>query len=315
MTQQPKRREAPCDPLKRAIGLTVRAIAGDADVEVGYGPQKPAIEGKLVRLPEPSRVPTAGEIAVIRGWADSLALTAACHDETVHRKLAPGSGAAREVFEAIERARVEAVGANRMSGMADNLAAKCESEYAHGRFQHIKSRDDAPLSDALSLMVRERLTGRAPPEMAKALVDLWRPEIEDRAGDVLSRMAGLIENQEGFGRLARDLLKELDLSEDFNEGESAESEDENSETPDSGESDGETEDNEGDKGQDQDREDRQSEGDAGEAKESAETTDRDDFESEDDSTESIETSEPWRPNLSVLDDSGGIRIFGLHPSL
>jgi cobaltochelatase CobT len=303
MTQPPKRREAPCDPLKRAIGLTVRAIAGDADVEVGYGPQKPAIEGKLVRLPEPSRVPTANEIAVIRGWADSLALTAACHDEGVHRKLAPNSGAAREVFEAIERARVEAVGANRMSGMADNLAAKCESEYAHGRFEHIKSRDDAPLSDALSLLVRERLTGRAPPHMAKAIVDLWRPAIEERAGEVLSRMPGLVENQEGFGRLVRDLLKELELSEDFNEGETAEPQDENSETPDSGEAEGETEDNEGDRGQDQDREDRDSEGDAGETKETAETTDRDDFESEDDASDNIETSEPWRPNLSVLDDS------------
>ncbi len=114
MTQNPKRKETPSEPLKRVLGLAVRAIAGDGEIEVTYGGGKPALEGKVVRLAEPSRVPNAGEIAVLRGWADSLALTAACHDEGLHRTLAPPAGPAREVFEAMERARVEALGANRM---------------------------------------------------------------------------------------------------------------------------------------------------------------------------------------------------------
>src|SRR5262245_33744891 len=135
MTQGPKRKESPSEPLKRVVGLAVRAVAADSEIEVTYGPAKPAIEGKQVRLPEPSRVPSAHEVAVLRGWADSLALTAACHDATVHRRLAPAAGAARDVFEAVERARIEALGANRMRGMADNLAAKCEDEYSHGRFE------------------------------------------------------------------------------------------------------------------------------------------------------------------------------------
>ena len=129
----------------------MRAIAGDHEVEVGFGPGKPALEGKHVRLPEPSRVPSRGEIAVIRGWADSLALTAACHDEKLHKRLAPAAGSAREVFEAIERARVEAIGANRMAGMAENLAAKCEDQFAHGRFAHVTDRAEAPLERGAGL--------------------------------------------------------------------------------------------------------------------------------------------------------------------
>ena len=301
MTQPPKRRESPSEPLKRVLGLTVRAIAGDHEIEVAYGPTKPALEGKLVRLAEPSRMPTAAEIAVLRGWADSLALTAACHDEAVHRRLAPAAGPARDVFEAVERARVEALGANRMSGMADNLAAKCEDEYAHGRFERVSDRSDAPVGDALSLLVRERLTGRPPPESARALVDLWRPHIEQRAEGVFRRMKGLAEDQEGFGRLVRDLLKALDLADDLAEGQADETEETVDDAPDGGEADVESED-EGGEGGEEEREQERSEGEAGEAAEAAESLDRDDFESDADEPDALETAEPWRPNVSVLED-------------
>lgn len=301
MTQPPKRRESPSEPLKRVLGLTVRAIAGDHEIEVAYGPTKPALEGKLVRLAEPSRMPTAVEIAVLRGWADSLALTAACHDEAVHRRLAPAAGPARDVFEAVERARVEALGANRMSGMADNLAAKCEDEYAHGRFERVSDRSDAPVGDALSLLVRERLTGRPPPESARALVDLWRPHIEQRAEGVFRRMKGLAEDQEGFGRLVRDLLKALDLADDLAEGQADETEETVDDAPDGGEADVESED-EGGEGGEEEREQERSEGEAGEAAEAAESLDRDDFESDAEEPDSLETAEPWRPNVSVLEN-------------
>ena len=85
MTTLPKRKESPSEPLKRVLGLTVRAVAGDDNVNVDFAPGKPAIEGRHVQLPEPARVPSTREIAVVRGWADSLALTLACHDEKLHR--------------------------------------------------------------------------------------------------------------------------------------------------------------------------------------------------------------------------------------
>ena len=168
--------------------------------------------------PSPRACRPPREVAVIRGWADSLALTAACHDVKLHARLAPKAGPARAVFEAVERARVEALGANRMPGMAANLTARVEDQYGHGRYAEITERADAPLEDALSLIVRERLTGAAPPETAKAMVDLWRPWIEERAGRTLARMDKLAEDQETFGRQLRDLLKALDLSEELLRG-------------------------------------------------------------------------------------------------
>ena len=310
MTTGPKRKEAPTEPLKRAIGLTVRAIAGQHDLDVGFAPGPPEFAQKHVLLPEPSRVPSQREIAVIRGWADSFALTAGCHDVKLHNRLAPVSGPARQVFEAAERARVEALGANRMPGMARNLTARIEDQYADRRFATVASKEEAPLEDALALLIRERLTGLPPPETAKALVNLWRPSIEQRGAKVLRRLESLAEDQESFGRVVRDLLRALELAEESSDAEDEENGERNENEPQGGENEGESTE-EGEQGRDQPREEGLSEGEASEAQEASDTTSADDFESQFDDLEQIETPEPWRPNASVLDnpEAFGYKVF------
>jgi len=310
MTTGPKRKEAPTEPLKRAIGLTVRAIAGQHDIDIAFAPGPPEFSPKHVLLPEPSRVPSQREIAVIRGWADSFALTAGCHDVKVHNRLAPASGPARHVFEAAERARVEALGANRMPGMARNLTARIEDQYADRRFATVASKEDAPLEDALALLIRERLTGLPPPETANALVNLWRPSIEQRGAKLLRRLESLAEDQESFGRLVRDLLRALELVEESADTEDEESGERNENEPQGGDSEGDSTE-EGEEGRDQPREEGLSEGDASEAHEASETTSADEFESQFDDLEQIETPEPWRPNASVLDnpEAFGYKVF------
>ena len=105
-----------------------------------------------------------------------MALRLACHDAAVHRRLAPEAGPARAVFDAVEQARVEAIGARRMAGVAGNLAAMLEDRYHRGgKYEDITDRADAPLEDAVALMVRERLTGREAAARRRAkIVDLWR---------------------------------------------------------------------------------------------------------------------------------------------
>jgi cobaltochelatase CobT len=299
MAQGSNRKEAPAEPFKRVLGLAVRAIAGDGEVQVSYAPGKPEIDGKSVQLPEPSRVPSKREVAVIRGWADSLALTAACHDAKLHARLSPRAGPAKAVFEAVERARIEALGANRMPGMAANLTARVEDQYGHGRYAEITDRADAPLEDALALMVRERLTGAPPPETAKPMVDLWRSWIEDRAGRTLARLDGVADDQASFGRVLRDMLKTLDLSEELSEGEREEGdEDEQSE---GGEQQAQ-EQQEGQDAEDQASEDQRGEGEEGESVDSAQEADTDQFDADENSEEMAESREPWRPNISVLDN-------------
>ena len=296
-----RRKEAPLDPFKRAVTLTTRSIAADSAVEVLFSSEPPGLTGKIARLPEPSRVPTKTELAVIRGHADAAALSVACHDPALHETLAPTGGEARAVFEAIEEARVEAIGASRMQGVAANLAARMEQRYEKSRFAEATDRSEAPLADALALLVREKLTGQAPPAKAGAVVDLWRQWIEGRGRKLIERMPETLLDQDAFGRLTRELLAALNLADQLDSREDEEKSLEESEGDSDG-SDGEDE-TESDQ-RTQLAADSSAEQDAM-SEESIE--DRDDgatdrLERETDASELPRRSDPWRPNLSVLDD-------------
>ena len=211
---KPSAKEAPTEPFTRAVTGCLRALARKPDLEVSYAAERPGLMGGKVRLPEPPRKLSKAEAAIVRGNADSIALKLACHDAAVHRRLQPAGQQARAVFEAVEQARVEAIGARRMDGVAKNLTAMLDDRFQRSKFDQITERADAPIEEALSLMVRERLTGMAPPAAAKKLVDLWRPLIEDRAGRSLDRLDALIDDQRQFGDAVHDLLDALEMGDD-----------------------------------------------------------------------------------------------------
>src|SRR6266704_2279993 len=208
-------KDSPTEPFKRAVTGCLRAIARKPELEVAFAAERPGIVGGKARLPEPPRKLSGPDAAIVRGHADSIALKLACHDPLVHRKLVPGGQQARAVFEAVEQARVEAIGARRMAGVAKNLSAMLDDRFHRGKFDEISDRADAPIEEAGALMVRERLTGLTPPAAARKLVDLWRPLIEARAGRDLDRLEKLIENQRRFGDVVHDLLESLDMGEDI----------------------------------------------------------------------------------------------------
>ena len=221
---QPK--EAPTEPFKRAVGGAMRAIAGRAELDISFANDRPALLGDKARLPEPPRKMTAADAAIVRGHADSMALRLSCHDANLHRRLLPEGQTARAVYDAVEQARVESIGSRRMDGVASNITAMLEDKYHRGNFQDVRDVADAPIEDAIAMMVRERLTGMAPPASAKPLVDLWRSHIEEKAGATLDTLTGRIEDQKTFARVVRDLLVKLDMAEQA-EGEPEADEDQN----------------------------------------------------------------------------------------
>ena len=211
---KPSAKESPTEPFKRAVTGCLRALARKPALEVSFAAERPGLMGGKARLPEPPRKLSKAEAAIVRGNADSIALRLACHDVTMHRKIQPAGQQARAIFEAVEQARVEAIGARRMDGVAQNLTAMLDDRFHRGKFDKINERADAPIEEALSLMVRERLTGMAPPAAAKKLVELWRPLIEDRAGRDLDKLEDLVEDQRQFGDAVHDLLDALEMGDD-----------------------------------------------------------------------------------------------------
>ncbi|MCF8477173.1 MAG: cobaltochelatase subunit CobT [Pseudolabrys sp.] len=211
---KPSSKESPAEPFKRAAAGALRAIARKPELEVSFAAERPGLMGGKARLPEPPRKLTRAEAAIVRGNADSMALRLACHDDAMHRRLPPAGQQARAVFEAVEQARVEAIGARRMEGVALNLTAMLDDKFHRGKFEDISERADAPIEEAVALMVRERLTGLAPPPAARKLVELWRSMIEERAGDDLDRLEGLVEDQRQFSDAVHELLESLEMGDD-----------------------------------------------------------------------------------------------------
>ena len=203
------------EPLKKAVSGCLKAIAGREDVEITFAADRPVLAGTSARLPEPPRRMTAEDGAILRGLSDAMALRLACHDTKLHKQFAPDGQAARALYDAVEQARVEAIGAGRMQGVRTNLSAMLEDKYHRGNFEEITDKADAPLEDAVSLMVRERLAGIPVPKSARKIVDIWREDVEAKAGKDLKNLADVVDDQEGFARTLRDLLVSLDMADEL----------------------------------------------------------------------------------------------------
>ncbi|HEX2554075.1 MAG TPA: cobaltochelatase subunit CobT [Microvirga sp.] len=300
------RKEAPAEPLKRSVAGCMRAIAKKSDLEVMFASDRPALMGDKARLPEPPRRLTSQDVAVLRGHSDSMALRLACHDAAVHRRLAPEGQAARAVYDAVEQARVESIGSRRMAGMASNLSAMLEDRYHRGgKYEEITDRADAPLEDALALMVRERLTGLKPPPAAAKIVELWRDDIEARAGRDLDRLLKNIEHQRDFARSVRELLTSLDMADEaaFDpEDEDSEDENESNQDPQQGEGESEEE-SQGDRAEVEVSDDASEDVEDG-ATEAADAP-TGEMPDESDEADSEEASEAWRPPSSQRNEPRG----------
>ena len=210
--------ENPVEPFKRAVTATLRAIAENDEIEVSYGSEGAGIHGSRARLPLPSRELPPREVGQIRGMADSLALRVRHHDERLHAARAPKGQDARALFNAVELARIEALGARRMVGVARNLNDALERECEARGFAKVQHREQASLADAVRLMLRERFTGATAPEPGRRIVDLWRDEIESKAGADFRKLAETIGDQAAFAIAARRLIAHLDLAEDWDGG-------------------------------------------------------------------------------------------------
>jgi cobaltochelatase CobT len=213
--------EPPIEIFRQLTGAATRAIARKPGLTVAFSPEPSGVHGGEVRLPVPSRDLPAREVATLRGVADSLALNLRHHDAKMHRKRVPAGTMARAVFDAVERARCDALGAKRMAGCRLNMAAALESRARDEGYDQVTERDDTLLAEVVSLLAREAFTGDAPPPAARRMVDAFRPWFDATVTRDLQSLSKLVEDQESFARLVRQLIKDLHIEdpEDQNAGE------------------------------------------------------------------------------------------------
>lgn len=205
--------DTPLDRFKTVLGAAARALAGEPEIELAYTADAPTQSGKHIKVPMPARNLPVDQVAEARGFADGFALRLKHHDSALHLKGAPHEAVARAVFDAVEQARVEALGSRGYRGIGDNLTTALGVRLRADPISRARSADEVPLPTALGLIVRERLTGQAPPEGARAGLDLVRGWIEEKAGGDLDALGLAIDDQAAFADLSMRLLRDLELVE------------------------------------------------------------------------------------------------------
>ena len=199
----------PADPFKKALAEATRVMADDPDMAVSYSVDPPGMSKDGIRLPQVSRRMTRDEVLLARGTADAFALRRRFHDDATDTRYAPSGPLAREIYDAMETARCEAVGARSMPGTAGNIDAKIGHEADRRGYGQIARAEDASLAAAAGYLVRHLATGRAMPASAANVMDLWRARIEDQAGGSLGGLDAALADQAAFARLARRVIADL----------------------------------------------------------------------------------------------------------
>jgi cobaltochelatase CobT len=211
------------ESFKNAVTATVRAMAGDGEIEVSFGAEKPNPEGHKARLPMVFSDMSEGDLAKLRGHGDAFSLNRRYHNTKTHGKFLPNGEMAQTVYNAIEQARVEAIGSLAMEGVAKNLDATIEEFYSNSRLQVTNSPEEAALGDIMKLMVRERLTHQAPPQCARLAIDAMKNHVESAAGIHLDDLLTHLSDQEAYSRLSRKIISDLELADDLTADDTANS--------------------------------------------------------------------------------------------
>ncbi|RGP35692.1 cobaltochelatase subunit CobT [Pseudotabrizicola alkalilacus] len=199
----------PADPFKKALAEATKVMADDPEMTVTYSVDPPGMNRDGVRLPQVSRRMTRDEVLLARGTADAFALRRKFHDEAVSNRYAPSGQLARDIYDAMETARCEAVGARAMPGTAGNIDAKIGHEADRKGYAQITNSQDAPLSVAAGYLVRHLATGRDLPAGAANVMNLWRGFIEEQASGTLENIDHVLADQAAFARLARKVISDL----------------------------------------------------------------------------------------------------------
>jgi cobaltochelatase CobT len=194
----------------KSNAAAMRALAGGKDHQVTYAGTDTHVGKTDVRLPALPPTATAAQRASLRGAADGAALWLAHHNPKTHQKHCPSLDGAKAIFEAAERARVEALGARHMKGVGKNLEAALNQRYENRQIDAPGSADEAGVAEVVRLLLRERLSGAEPPKNLSMVMDLWRPWVQSRAGDLLEQLGESLDDQAQFGELSRRLIGALE---------------------------------------------------------------------------------------------------------
>ena len=192
---------------------TMRAIAlastpgpmAYSDTDHGASVAQGALDLRVRVVPSPTAT-----LSAARGEADARALWQGHHDTAIHAAHAPSSILARALFDAAERARVEALGTRYLLGAARNIVAAHERHAGEMNYPQALGQDPATLPDAFEYLLREALTAAAPPVSACDMVETWRSLLGSGLAEARPALREALPDQARFAECVLHLIREID---------------------------------------------------------------------------------------------------------
>jgi cobaltochelatase CobT len=192
-------REAPLTSFKQAIAIVIKAIGHRRELEVAFTLEPSNVSGARVKMPA---IDAATEPLFARGNADAVALSLRYHNVKLHHKFSPENPREKALFDVLEEARYEALGAREMAGVAHNLLALAEKREGE--------------ENPLHLIALEKFVGKArpysPPPRGEGLGEGGAPhdEMWKCTQDYLHRLSSLLSDQAAYAEEALKLIAAME---------------------------------------------------------------------------------------------------------
>ncbi|MBI3150280.1 MAG: cobaltochelatase subunit CobT [Betaproteobacteria bacterium] len=205
----PRRSSDATETFLRAVDSTLRAMAGRAGEATAAVREAPARSGPSTS--PPCLALTAEDRVRLRGQADAQALRLRYHHERLHTSPGAQGTAALAAYEAIEQARVEALGLSLLPGANANIDAWIAQHCRDRKFDRAKDQSQVPLAEALRVFARERFCDAAPPPAALAMLEVWRPYLDAQVAPQLDGLRQHLHDERTFAQGLTQLIETLAL--------------------------------------------------------------------------------------------------------
>jgi len=221
-----KPNDNPAEPFKKALAEATRTLADRSELNVSFSVDPSALSADSARLPQVTRRMTTQEILLARGTGDAYAMRLRFHNSETAQKFRPSGDHARAIYDAMETARCEAMGARAMPGTAKNIDAKIAEDAVKAGYDKITDNSGAPLAEAAGFFVRELATGRDLPKGADTVLNVWRGFLEGQAGGTLENLGDILDDQAAFSRMTRKVIEDLGYGDELGDDPEGEDPDE-----------------------------------------------------------------------------------------
>ena len=206
--------------FRQSTGACARAIAKDASIDISFDEKVEQVEGTV--LPEIKDGASVLERMQTRGRSDAIALHKQYHDARTHARFQPATDTSQRLHSMAEQVRVEVLGSEHFAGIGRNLDAALDARYQNlldaMQSPVVQSLTDGQVKQplmgidhALSLYLREQLTGRTLPPAANQVLSEWREWLDTDVSEKLQLDDFDVHDQEGYAKALKHLLRSLEL--------------------------------------------------------------------------------------------------------